>query len=47
VLTILAIALLFAVATTPRELSWSWLGWAIAIAALVFGILVIEKGWPT
>lgn len=35
----------------PNRTSWAWavgpwLGWALAVAAIVFGLLVNEKGWP-
>jgi hypothetical protein len=50
---VLGVALLFAVWAGPsvdRKQTWpvaaQWFMWAVAIAALVFGILVIQKGWP-
>lgn len=31
---------------TALQSPWPWFAWALAIAALCFVILVLERGWP-
>lgn len=46
---VLAVALFLVVWSSPASYEkspWPWFAWALAIAALCFVILVLERGWP-
>lgn len=42
---IFLVLFVFVIWTTPQK-KHEWWAWALAVSAMVFGILVLERGWP-